>query len=194
MKAQALKQLAARTGRQVAIEKIRINPLVLSATIEGFAIAEKDASAGEFTGWRRLYVNFDSWSLFSGEIGFQEIALDGFHARVAKGKGGAMNFDDIAAKLAAPDPSAPPHEPKDPNAKPPVIEIGELAVTDAQVSFSDTSLDRPFSTVAGPLTFTLEKFRTAGDPNSPYQFQAVTAAGERFAWKGTVSADPVKSR
>ena len=90
VKAQALKQLAARTGRQVAIEKIRINPLVLSATIEGFAIAEKDASAGEFTGWRRLYVNFDSWSLFSGELGFQEIALDGFHARVAKGKGGAM--------------------------------------------------------------------------------------------------------
>ena len=194
VKAQAVKQLSARLGRAVSIEKVRINPLVLSTTIEGFSVAEADPATGEFTGWRRLYVNFDSWSLLSGGIGFQEIALDGFRARVAKGKGGALNFDDIIAKVTAPDPSAPPPEPTDPNAKPPALAIGKLAVTDAQVSFSDSSLERPFSAVAGPLTFTLEKFRTVGDPNSPYQFEAVTAAGERLAWKGTVSADPVKSQ
>jgi len=195
VRAQATKQLSERLGRAVTIEKVRINPLVLSTTIEGFSIAEADASEGEFTGWRRLYVNFDSWSLLTGGIGFQVIELDGFRARVAKAKDGSLNFNDIVARLTAPDPEAPsPAAPKDPDAKPPALAIGRLAVTDAQVSFSDESLDRPFSTVAGPLTFTLSKFRTVGDPNSPYQFEAVTAAGERFAWKGTVSADPVKSQ
>ena len=194
VKAQAVKQLSTRLGRAVVIEKVRINPLVLSTTIEGFAIAEADPAEGEFTGWRRLYVNFDTWSLLRGKVGFQEIALDGFRVRVAKEKDGGLNFDDIVAKLTAKDPAAPAPEPKDPDSKPLALVIGKLAVTDAQVSFADSSLERPYSTVAGPLTFTLHDFETVGDPDSPYQFEALTAAGERFAWKGSVSADPVKSK
>lgn len=195
IKAQAIKELSARLGRQVVIEKIRVNPLALSTSIEGFAIAEAESGAGEFTGWRRLYVNFDSWSLFKGEVGFQEITLDGFRVRVAKARGGALNFDDIVAKVtadlaAAPKPEAKPGEP----GKPTPLSIGVLAVTDARVSFSDASRERPFSTAVGPLSFGLQKFRTVGDPNSPYQFEAATAAGERIAWRGTVSADPVKSQ
>ena len=194
VRAQAVKRLSERLGRPVAIEKVRINPLVLSVTIEGLAVSEAEAGAGEFTGWRRLHVNFDSWSLFSGGIGFQEIALDGFRARVKRGPDGSLNFDDIVARLTAPDPSAPPPAPKDPDAKPPALSIGKLAVTDAQVAFSDNSRDRPFSTVLGPVSFGLQDFRTVGDPDSPYQFEAITSAGERLAWKGGVSADPVASK
>lgn len=195
IKAQAIKQLSARLCRQVTIEKIRVNPLVLSASIEGFAIAEANPAAGEFTGWRRLYVNFDSWSLVKGEVGFQEITLDGFRVRVAKARDGALNFDDIVVKVTADlaAGSKPEAKPAGPS-KPTPLAIGVLAVSDAQVSFADASRERPFSTVVGPLSFGLQKFRTVGDPNSPYQFEAVTAAGERLAWRGTVSADPVKSQ
>jgi hypothetical protein len=194
VRAQAAKRLSERLGRAVAIEKVRINPLVLSASVEGFSIAEADPAAGEFTGWRRLYVNFDSWSLFTGDIGFQEIALDGFRARVARGADGSLNFGDIVAKLTAPDPSAPPPEPKDPDAKPPTLAVGKLAVTDARLAFSDDSRDRPYSTEVGPVSFGLQDFRTVGDPDSPYQFEAVTSAGERLAWNGSVSADPIASK
>ena len=203
VKAQAIKQLSARLGREVTIEKIRINPLVLSATIEGFAIAEADVAAGAFTGWRRFYANFDSWSVFVGEIRFQEIALDGFHARVALDGQGEFNFADILAKVAADAAaSAAGEAAKDSaderentaDAKPLALAIRALDVTDARVTFDDGSRKRPFSTVAGPLTFSLREFRTVGDPNAPYRFEAVTAAGERLAWQGTVSADPVKSQ
>ena len=194
VRAQAVKQLSSRLGRKVTIERVRINPLVLSATIEGFAIAEADPAAGEFAGWRRFHVNFDSWPLLLGRIRFQEIALDGFHARVAKDKTGGLNFNDIVDRLTAPDPAAPPPAPKDPNARPRPFAIGHLAVTDAQVSFDDASGDRPFATVVGPLTFSLDNFFTVGGPDSPYQFEAVTEAGERLAWRGTVSANPVRSR
>lgn len=194
VKARALQELSTRLGREVTIEKIRINPLVLSASIEGLAIAEADKSAGEFLGWKRVYVNVDSWSLIRGGIGFSEIAVDGFRAHVAKGKNGGLSFDDIIAKLTAPDPSAQAAAPKDPKAKPLALSIGKLAITDAKLSFDDASLERPFATVLGPLTFSLQDFRTVGDPNSPYQFEAITGAGERLAWKGTVSMDPVKSQ
>ncbi|MCU0791772.1 MAG: DUF748 domain-containing protein [Opitutaceae bacterium] len=196
VKAQAIKQLSARLGREVQIEKIRINPLVLSATIEGLSIAEADAKQGAFTGWRRFYANFDSWSVFAGEIRFQEIALDGFHARVALNDKGEFNFADILAKVTA-DSAAPAEAenagPKEAG-KPLALAIRALDVTDARVTFDDGSRKRPFSTVAGPLTFSLRDFHTVGDPNAPYRFEAVTAAGERLAWQGTVSADPVKSQ
>ena len=191
VKAQAIKQLSARLGRTVKIERIQINPLVLSATIEGFAIAEAGPAAGDFTGWRRLHVNFDSWSVFRGEVRFQEITLDGFRARVAKAKDGALNFDDIVARLTAPDPSATA-APSAPG-KPLRAAIGRLDVTDAQVEFADASRERPFATKVGPVSFSLNDFHTVGDPRAPYRFEAATASGERIAWKGTMSADPVKS-
>ena len=193
VRAQAIKQLSARLGRTVTIERIRINPLVLSATVEDFAVAEASPAAGEFAGWRRLHVNVDSWPLLVGKIRFQEIEIDGLRARVAKGKEGGLNFDDIVARLMAPDPAAPP-EPTNPKAGSKPLAIARLAVTDARVSFDDASGDRPFATVVGPLTFSLDNFFTVGGPDSPYQFEAVTAAGERLAWKGTVSTNPVKSR
>lgn len=197
VKSQAIKQLSERLGREVTIEKIRVNPLVLSVTIEGFAIAEAEPSAGEFTGWRRLHVNLDSWPLVLGRLRFQTIELDGFRAHVAKAKNGGLNFDDIVARLTAPDPDAPAAADQSAGAEKsgvPPVAIGRLAVTDATVTFDDASRSRAFATAVGPLTFTLENFKTVGDPNSPYQFEAVTEAGERLAWKGTVSADPVKSQ
>jgi hypothetical protein len=194
VKARALSELSTRLGREVTIDKIRINPLVLSVSIEGLAIAEAEKGAGDFAGWKRVYVNLDSWSLLRGTLGFSEIDVDGFHAHVAKGKAGGMNFDDIVAKLTAADSAAKPASAKDPSAKPLALSIGKLIVTDAKVTFDDASRERPFTTVVGPLSFSLEKFHTVGDPNSPYKFEAVTGSGERIAWNGTVSADPVKSQ
>lgn len=194
VKARAIKELSTRLGRPVTIERIRINPLVLSVTIEGFAIGDAAPGAGTFTGWRRLYVNFDSWSVLAGPPRFQEIALDGFTLEVAKGRDGSINFDDIVAKLAADAAATPSSEKSEGKAKPPALAINKLSVSDARVSFDDASRERPFATVVGPLTFDLSDFHTVGDPDSPYQFEAVTAAGEKLAWKGTVSADPIKSR
>ncbi len=196
MKAQAVKQLSTRLGREVVIEKLSINPLVFSVTVEGFSIAESDAAAGEFTGWNRLHVNIDSWPLVLGRVRFSEIELDGFRARVAKGETGAFNFDDIVARLTAPDSDASATGATDSSeaSKPTPLSIGRLAVSEARVTFKDDSLARPYATEIGPLTFTLQDFHTVGDPNSPYQFEAVTGAGEQLAWRGTVSADPVKSQ
>lgn len=194
VKARAIKELSERTGRAVTIERIRINPLVLSTTIEGLAIAEQAPGKGVFAGWRRLYVNFDSWSVLFGPPSFQEIALDGFQLQVAKDGNGGMNFDDIIARLNAASEAAPVSDKVPAKSGPPALAITKLSVTDASVSFDDASRERPYATVVGPLSFDLSDFHTVGDPNSPYQFKAVTAAGEQLAWRGTVSAAPIKSR
>ena len=193
VKARAIKELSTRLGRPVTIERIRINPLMLSTTIEGFAIGEGGGEAGTFAGWRRLYVNFDSWSILAGPPHFQEISLEGFTLHVAKSREGGMSFDDIIAKLSVSSATAPAAAEKS-RGGPPALAISKLLVSDASLSFDDASRERPYATVLGPVSFALSDFKTVGDPDSPYQFEAVTAAGERLAWKGTVAADPVKSR
>ena len=185
IKAQAVKQLSAALHREVAIESVSINPLALSVTIEGLAI--KDLDGGPFLGWKRLYVNFDSWSVFVGEWRFQEIALDGFSSRVELNKDGSFNFSDLIPPASPATTPAAPSKPGWP------LRIQKLAVTSAALNFNDHARAAPFATVVGPVSFTLDHFRTAGDPQAPYSFSAVTESGETFSWHGTVSIDPVRS-
>jgi len=69
------------------------------------------------------------------------------------------------------------------------LEVGERAGVD----FSDNSRPRPFSTVVGSLDFILTRFCTSGKRGAPYSFEAVTEAGEKFVWNGTLTAAPFRS-
>lgn len=188
VRSQAIKHLsAALNGRPVAIEKIRINPLVLSVSIEGFAIGNPDGTP--FVGWKRVYVNFDSFSVFTGQWRFQKVEIDGFSADVAIDKAGVPNFQDLI-----PAPSAEPAKPAEPSSPPRPVYVEQLVVAAARLGFTDQSKAKPFATTFGPIGFSLNRFNTSGDARAPYQFEAVTEKGERFAWSGTVSLDPMRSQ
>lgn len=192
-KIQLVKHLSERLGREVFVEKIRLNPLVCSFVIEGLAIAEADPQAGRFVEWQSLYVNVSAWSLLVGDVRLQEIKLMGFYARAKRTPNGEMNFDDIVARLRAANTRSSAEAEGNSNPRQ-AVAVGHLAVIDARIDFSDQSMERPFGTSLGPLTFSLTDFRTVGDPDAPYKFEAETAAGERLVWKGTISADPIKSQ
>ena len=186
VKGQLVKRLSAELSRPVTLGKVRVNPYTLSVTLIDFEVGERGAP-GSFFGWRRLYVNFDAVPSLMGEWVFSKIAIDGFHSHVLINQDGTFNFSDLLAKTAA-----LPAQPA--AAKPPrPILIGSLKVTGASLDFADNSRKKPFRTVVGPVSFTLTEFRTAGNRGALYHFEAVTEAGERFAWTGTLSADPASS-
>jgi hypothetical protein len=184
IRAQAEKRISAELGRTVSIGKVHVNPFALSIAVEDLDIREKDGS-GSFMGWQRLYVRFDAFASLTGDWVLGAIELDGFHSAVVVNPDGSFNFSDILARYPSkPSGTAKPGRP---------LRIGSLRVSAAHFDFSDHSLQRPFSTQIGPLTFTLSGFRTVGARGAPYHFEALTDAGERLAWSGTLSADPVKS-
>ena len=74
------------------------------------------------------------------------------------------------------------------------FEVGELSMTDAQLVWSDTSREQPFETTLGPVTFSLSDLHTKSDPDSPFEFEAVTESGESLVWDGTLSLSPFRSR
>jgi uncharacterized protein involved in outer membrane biogenesis len=187
VRSQGEQRLSQALGRDVTIGRVRLNPFALSATIEDFAIKEKD-SAATFLGWRSLYVRFDLTRSIFGEWVVGAVRLDGFRAAVTVNPDGSFNFSDLLTKVAAAAPAA-----KTPSAPSRPVLVGSLAVSDAAVSFADLSLKHPLRSQVGPVTFLLSGFRTVGSAGAPYHFEATTDAGEVLRWSGSVAADPVSS-
>ena len=189
VKTQAEQRLSAMSGRKVTIGRIRMNPYALSMTIEKFDAQLRDGN-GTFLGWDRLYVNVDLLGSMFGEWVVSEIELDGAHLAVQIRRDGSLNLADVIenlAKLTATPPGAPPPKPMRP------IRVSSLKVNSARLEFRDESRAKPFRTVLGPVTFAVTEFHTAGSRGAPYNFSATTEAGEKLAWTGTLTADPLES-
>jgi uncharacterized protein involved in outer membrane biogenesis len=189
IKTQLERRAGAALGRTVTVGQMRVNPYTVSVTLEQLDVRLKDGT-GSFLGWDRLYVNLDPLASIIGAWTVGEIELDGFHVTAQLKPDGSFNFSDILARLSAP--AAAPAVSTKPGRP---VHIGSLKVGRARVDFADQSRAQPFTTTLGPLSFGLTDFRTAGAGarGAPYQFEAVTEAGERLSWTGTLNADPVSS-
>src|SRR3989442_1583839 len=88
----AQKRLTQELGREVSIENIRINPYVLSATVRGFLIKEKDGAP--FVAWDEVYVNLQLSSLFGRAWVFKEITTSRPYGHLVVNKDFSLNCSD----------------------------------------------------------------------------------------------------
>jgi len=186
MRAVAVKQLSGKLGREVSIEKIKINPFALSTTIRGLLIKDKDGKP--FVSWDEVYVNFQISSFFGNAWVFKEISTTKPFVRAQMNKDGTFNFSDLVAKFST---NAAPSKTE---SKPLVLHIGRLHIGGAAASLTDLTPRTPFTRVIGPLDVTLENFRTDPDNKNPYSFAGTTDAGETFSWSGYFYLDPLRSQ
>ncbi|HSN14625.1 MAG TPA: DUF748 domain-containing protein, partial [Anaeromyxobacteraceae bacterium] len=187
-----VKQASAALKRDASVAKVRVNPLVLSVTIEGFSVRHR--SGAPFLGWDSLYVRLSPWRMLRGDLGFAEIRLVRPALAAGLDPAGALTFQDLLEPEAS-SPAASPAPTPAPAAKEDGIgiSIGRLAIEEAQVTFTDETRRPAFASTLGPLTVRLESFRTKGGGDSPYTFAGTTDAGETFRWTGTVRTQPLRS-
>jgi hypothetical protein len=185
----AVKQLSKQLDREVSIAKVKLNPFVLSTTICGLLIKDKDGEP--FVSWDEVYVNFQLSSFLGHPWVFKEISVTGPFARVQMNQDGTFNFSDLITKFSTSNaPAAPPKEP----AKPPALWIGRLLITNAIVSVTDLTHRTPFKRTVGPLNFTLDKFYTDPGSKNLHTFTGTTDAGEKISWNGHFYLDPLRSQ
>ena len=188
IRAVAVKQLSKQLDREVSIQKVKLNPFVLSVTVRGLLIKDKDGEP--FISWDEVYVNFQLSSFLGHPWVFKEISVTGPFARVQMNKDGTFNFSDLITKFSTTNaPAAPPREP----AKPVALWIGHLLITNATASVTDLTHRAPFKRLVGPLNFTLEHFETSPDNKNPHVFTGTTDAGEKISWNGFFYLDPLRS-
>ena len=183
----AVRQISRQLDREVSIEKIKINPFVLSATVRGLLI--KDPDGEPFVSWDEVYVNFQLSSFLGHAWVFKEISASKPFVRVQMHKDYTFNFSDILAKFAT---NAAPAAPKAP-ARPLVLHVQRLRIGGASAALADFTTREAFRRIVGPLDITLDNFRTDPDNKNPYAFTGTTDAGETIAWSGFFYLTPLRS-
>jgi hypothetical protein len=183
-----VKQLSKQLDREVSIEKVKINPFVLSCTVRGLLIKDKDSEP--FVSWDEVYVNFQLSSFLGHAWVFKEISTSKPFVRVQMNKDYTFNFSDILAKFATDTPAAAPKTP----AKPLVLHVDRLHIGGASAALADFTPREPFKRTVGPLDITLDNFRTDPDNKNPYSFSGTTDAGEQISWSGFFYLTPLRSQ
>lgn len=178
---------SAALHRAVTVAEVKVNPLVLSVTVRGLAVAEP--AGGNLASWESLYVRLAPWKVLAGDVGIAEIVLVKPAAALGLDAKGRLTIQD----LLDPDPAAP--APAAGKEKQPALGLAldRLEIDQATLTFHDDTRAPRFETVLGPLTVKLSQFRTRGGGDSPYAFTGATEAGETFSWSGTLQSEPLRS-
>jgi hypothetical protein len=182
------RRLSAALHREVSIERVRANPFMLSVTVDGLLVKDRDGAP--LLSWERLYVKARLVPLVLREADLSALQLIRLHARINLAKDGNLNISDL---MSSPDSESPPAPAPLEEKHPLVFGVDHLALVEAQLDFSDFSHRHPFHSTVGPFTIRLDDFRTRADAKNPYAFTGTTEAGETFAWSGSVHVDPIRS-
>jgi uncharacterized protein involved in outer membrane biogenesis len=115
-------------GRQVAIERVRINPFALSASIHGLRIKERDGGA-DAAGFEELYANLSLSSIARWGLVVQAVRLSRPYLRAVRRDDGSYSFQDIVDKFANAPPAPPGPSPR--------FAVYNITVSDGRVELDD---------------------------------------------------------
>jgi uncharacterized protein involved in outer membrane biogenesis len=120
--------LGEQLGRTVAVERVRINPFALSASVMGFAIKDRDGDGNLFT-FDELYVDFTLSSLFRLAPVVESVHLARPAVRVVRNEDKSYSFQDILDRFASRPPSPPGPTPR--------FAVYNISLTDGAIEFGD---------------------------------------------------------
>ncbi len=186
IKWQMLKRLPALTHRNVTIKQVKLNPYALSFTLRGFALTETNGDP--FVSLGELYVNLELSSIIHRGIVFSQISLKQPSANILYLADGTFNFSNLISTNATPEP-----KPSGQKEQLPLVMIGTLSITNAEMTLTDFNRSTPFTHHVGPVNIQLSNFTTRPKTGNPYSIVASMGTGETFAWAGDFGVNPPRS-
>ncbi|MFT3905980.1 MAG: DUF748 domain-containing protein [Steroidobacteraceae bacterium] len=173
--------------RKLSLGQVSFNPFTLTLNIRDASLSEADGTP--VLGFGLLRVNLEMWgSLFHWACDFKEIHLEAPQVNAILAADGKLNL----AQLAPPSTEAvPPATAAESSV--PAIRIGSFTVQEGRASIEDRTRPKPFAATLAPITFALQDFRTAAGHQNAYQFSGTTLAGEKLAWSGEFTVQPLGS-
>jgi outer membrane protein OmpA-like peptidoglycan-associated protein len=178
--------LSSRIGRQVTIAGIKLNPLVLSATISTLTVHEIDGQP--FAGFDVLYANSQLSSIVKWALTLSEIRVQGPFGVVKLLPDYKLSIDDILSRLSA-SPSQP-EEKKDAGLPRAIIE--KFQVSDGHVVVENLSGNEPIREELSPISFTIDNLSTLEGRQGEYRFTGVGPLGGRFEVDGKITVNPFR--
>jgi uncharacterized protein involved in outer membrane biogenesis len=119
-------QLTEKLHRPVTIEKVRINPYAMTASVHGLSMKERDGAATAVS-FDELYLNLELASLFRWAPVIKELRLQKPYVHLVRGENLQYNFQDLIDEFT----SGPPSDSK------PRFALYNIQIIDGKVDFDD---------------------------------------------------------
>lgn len=178
LKPRVIRGLSQALHREARLRSVKVNPLVLSVTLEGVEVRARDGAP--WLGCQLIYANLQLWPLLNRTFELKTLELDRPSYRLKLDQEGNPEFLDLLKGES--EPAAP--------GKPWILAIDHFALGGGQAELSDRSPKEEFKSSLGPLNIHLEGFRTRLGASSQGTFEAWTEAGEHLAWTGRITVEP----
>ncbi len=178
-----VRQLSKYLDRQVTIRTVRLNPFMLSGSVRGLLIKDKDGAA--LVSWDEAYVNFQLASLFTHSWVLDELSLSQPFLHVQVNRDFSLNLSEMLSRLS-PSKSGQAGEFRP-------WRVHRLRLIGAKVSFTDLTTRKPFQRTVGPLRMTLTDFRTDSKHKNVFALSGLSDGGEQFSWNGSFYLEPLRS-
>jgi uncharacterized protein involved in outer membrane biogenesis len=125
------KQLSATLHRPVTVERVRINPFALTATVEKLSVGERQGS-GKLLGFDTVYVNVASQSLFRLAPVIESLRIVRPYVHVVRNQDRTYSIQDLLDEFTAPKPEQQPTD-----KPPPQFAIFNIELADGTIEFDD---------------------------------------------------------
>ncbi|MCF8069843.1 MAG: DUF748 domain-containing protein [Desulfobacterales bacterium] len=194
IKIQMVKNIHKATNRNVTLEKVRFNPLVLSLTLQNFNIEGKGGEA--FVGWQEFYINFQLSTIFRFAWTFDEIRLIKPGIFIEKVTADTFNFSDLIPESSTETKENETKENAEEDNKIPPVRINKLIFDGGRFHLRDSSRGGNADFSLDSVSFELDNFKTRlkPDQNNTYDFKAVGPKGGFLHWNGTFRLTPLESK
>ena len=180
----------------VSIEKIRMNPYVLSVSIENMAIKEKEG-AEPFVSFGKFYVNLQSKSLFKKAVIFKELLIEKPFIHIKRNQEGAVNLLSLVSAMEKKKDAGSTEVSEGKNkAASPIIQFDNINVSAGKIIFSDASLSSvkdPVSIKIQNLKFTGKNISTAPNSRGDITLSFEDELGGTVSVNGSLSILPVSA-
>lgn len=169
----------------VKVSSVWFNPFLLRVSVNGLKILGADKNE-VMAGFGTFWVDASFLKLFKKEYRIESIGLKDLVVNAALLEGNKVNLMELipaqSASQPAKQPPAQPGKPASAVALPNVL-IDSIAMTNATVTFTDTTINPPFKTKFDSMEFTVNNLST--DPQST----ASAAFSTKIDNKGLISAE-----
>src|SRR5262249_40076977 len=96
LRGQIVKGIREGMKREVRLDRVRVNPIFLSLTLQGFDL--KDLDGTSFLSFDRMFMDFQVSSVVRWALTFRKFELDSARANIRLMPDGKLNFDDMIPK------------------------------------------------------------------------------------------------
>ncbi|TKB25659.1 DUF748 domain-containing protein [Desulfopila sp. IMCC35006] len=170
---------------QADLQKIRINPFLLTVEINGFSLKQADGSP--LVAFARLFVDLETSSLFRWAVVLREFALDKPEIHLAVEPDGTINFEKLAPA------SSTPPEPAKPDARLLRFILQGAAINEGRIVAVDNRQSTPAQLSLEKLNLQIKDLSSLKEHNGSYAISAATENGESLQWEGGVTLTPLRS-